>query len=55
MTTLKFMAVLGLGWTLFILTIFGIIWFNWWRKYTDENEPTETDLDKWTDNEKTDY
>lgn len=55
MTKEEFMAILGLGWVIFIVAIFGIMWLFWWRKYTDENEPSEKDLDKWTDNEKTDY
>lgn len=55
MKTLKFVASLGLAWTLFVLTILGIMYFNWWRKHPEDNEPTDRDLDQWMDNEKTGY
>lgn len=30
-------------------------YFNWWRKHTEDDEPTDSDLDQWMDNEKTRY
>lgn len=43
METIKFVASLGLAWTLFVLTILGIMYFNWWRKHTEDDEPTDSD------------
>lgn len=55
METLQFIGKIGLAWTLFVLSLLGIMYFNWWRKHTEDDEPTDSDLDKWTDNEKTGY